>query len=113
MAYNYNLEIKLDQLTASWPNLEKKKMFGGLGYLTNGNMVVGISKDHLLLRTNKILDEELQTNPHFETINKDTGKKPMPGWAFISESGWSNTDVLSDLVNRCYDYVVQLPPKKK
>jgi len=31
-------------------NIEEKKMFGGVGFLLNGNMLVGVWKDSLIVR---------------------------------------------------------------
>ncbi len=42
MAYNKTIEQLIDTQIRSWPNVEKKKMFGGVCYLTRGNMCFGI-----------------------------------------------------------------------
>ncbi|MEI6208917.1 MAG: hypothetical protein WCP20_19240 [Desulfuromonadales bacterium] len=39
MAYDKSIEKRIDGLIAARPNMEKKKMFGGVCYLTRGNMV--------------------------------------------------------------------------
>ena len=36
MAYDTTIERRIDALIADWDNLEKKKMFGGVCYLTGG-----------------------------------------------------------------------------
>ena len=48
MAYDEGLEARIDDITRRWsmPELTKKKMFGGIGYLLSGNMAFGIWKDH-------------------------------------------------------------------
>jgi TfoX/Sxy family transcriptional regulator of competence genes len=57
--YNLELEAKIDRLTPDLGSFTKKKMFGGVGYLSNGNMVFGIHKQYLLLRTEKQLTDLL------------------------------------------------------
>ncbi len=42
MAYDEQLEKRLDQLIAKRNEIQKKKMFGGVGYLLRGNMCFGI-----------------------------------------------------------------------
>ena len=51
MAYNVDLEYRIDQLTNRLGEITKKKMFGGIGYLMNGNMCFGIHKEFLIIRT--------------------------------------------------------------
>jgi TfoX/Sxy family transcriptional regulator of competence genes len=57
--YNLELEAKIDRLTPDLGSFTKKKMFGGVGYLSNGNMVFGIHKQYLLLRTSPEQGDEL------------------------------------------------------
>ena len=59
MAYNLDLEDKIDLLTDRLGAIAKKKMFGGIGYLINGNMCFGIYKESLVLRTHSEKAEEL------------------------------------------------------
>lgn len=42
MAYDKNLEGRIETLIAPWQNLEKKRMFGGVCYLLHGNICFGI-----------------------------------------------------------------------
>ena len=54
MAYNKTIEQQIDTLIRSWPNIEKKKMFGGVCYLTRGNMCFGIWQKYLTVRTDTL-----------------------------------------------------------
>jgi len=40
MSYDKSIEKRIDGLIAPWLNIEKKKMFGGVCYLTRGNMPI-------------------------------------------------------------------------
>jgi len=42
MVYNEEMDLKLNKIISKWKNIKKKKMFGGTGYLLNGNMIAGI-----------------------------------------------------------------------
>lgn len=42
MACNLELEDRIEEVTAEWPNTIKRKMFGGICYLIQGNMGFGI-----------------------------------------------------------------------
>ncbi|MCX6558601.1 MAG: TfoX/Sxy family protein [Candidatus Aminicenantes bacterium] len=66
MPYNKKLEAKIDALAAA--GSEKRRMFGGIGYLFNGNMGFGIHRDFLVLR----LGEESAAQ-----IVKEKGARPF------------------------------------
>ena len=50
MAYSEDLAGRIRQRLARRRNVEEKKMFGGVGFLLNGNMPVGVWKDSLVVR---------------------------------------------------------------
>ena len=45
MAFNEALAERIRQALARRKNVEEKKMFGGIGFLLHGNMLVGVWKD--------------------------------------------------------------------
>lgn len=44
MAYNLELEHRIEEVTAGWPDMVKRKMFGGRYYLVRGNMGFGMMR---------------------------------------------------------------------
>jgi TfoX/Sxy family transcriptional regulator of competence genes len=50
MAFSEALAGRSRQRLARRKNVEEKKMFGGVGFLLNGNLLVGVRKDSLLVR---------------------------------------------------------------
>ncbi len=50
MAFSEALAERIRQALARRKNIEEKKMFGGFGFLLNGNMLVGVWKDSLCVR---------------------------------------------------------------
>ena len=50
MAFSEALAERIRQGLARRKNVEEKKMFGGIGFLLNGNLLVGVRKDSLLVR---------------------------------------------------------------
>jgi TfoX/Sxy family transcriptional regulator of competence genes len=109
MPYNPALDEKLQLLTAKWPQAERKKMFGGTGYLSNGNMVTGIYKDLLVLRVGKDLEKELLTRPWCRPM--DITGKSMKGWVFVEAEGWDNDEQLNELVAKAKTFVDAMPAK--
>ena len=61
MAFNEALAERIRQGLARRKGIEEKKMFGGVGFLLNGNLLVGVRKDSLLVRLGpEQSDEALQ-----------------------------------------------------
>ena len=50
MAFDETLAARIRQNLARRKNVENKKMFGGIGFLLNGNMLVGVWRDSLIAR---------------------------------------------------------------
>ena len=109
MPYNTALDDKLQRIASEWPHCERKKMFGGTGYLSNGNMVTGAYRDLLVLRAGKDMEQELLTQPWCRPM--DVTGKPMKGWFFVEAEGWDNDQTLSDLVAQAKTFVDTLPAK--
>ena len=69
MAYNEKLADRLREIIAvSHKNVEEKAMFGGLCFMVNDKMCVGVEKERLMLR--------LDPARYDEVIEKE-GCKPM------------------------------------
>ena len=82
MAYNEYLEELIDAATNRWKGRDKKKMFGGVCYLLNGNMCFGIYKDYLIVRLG---EEEAAAALKQEGVRPfDITGRPMKGWVMVS-----------------------------
>lgn len=90
MAYNLELEKRLSSAFELFPesvlnDIEKKKMFGGLGFLYRGKMTVGIIKDDLVVR---VVAEKMEEMLQKEFVRPmDFTKSPMKEFVFVSEDG--------------------------
>lgn len=109
MAYSIQLEDMIDQTLPGNANLEKKKMFGGVGYLKSGNMCFGIYKEDLVLRTTGENAGELLKKPGFKPF--DITGKPMKGWVMAEPAVHQNTEMLEQLLNEGIRFASTLPKK--
>ena len=50
MPYDPGLAERVEEVLRGRPGFEQRKMFGGIGWLLNGNRCVGIYKDWLIAR---------------------------------------------------------------
>lgn len=109
MAYSTRLEEKIDSAVARWKDIEKKKMFGGVGYLLKGNMAFGIHKDFLIVRVDKELGEKSLKDKNVKPF--DITGRPMSGWIMVNEAGWTGKG-LDKWISAGRRFALSLPEKK-
>jgi TfoX/Sxy family transcriptional regulator of competence genes len=112
MAFNEALAERIRQRLARRKNVEEKQMFGGIGFLINGNLLVGVRKDSLLVRVGPEQSDEALQEAHVSEF-KITGRGTMKGWVLVALEGAQNDDQLSDWMQRAIKFVGLLPAKEK
>jgi len=88
--------------------LDEKKMFGGLGFMLNGNMAVGTTaKGALLVRVDpEKIDDAIERGAEVMHM----GPRPMTGFVFVDPAGLSDK-ALKDWVAYSLKYARTLPAK--
>ena len=82
MAYNEKLADMTRELIAlSQKNVEEKAMFGGLCFMVNEKMCVGVEKDRLMVRLNPDIYDEVMEKEGCRQM--DFSGKPMKGFVFV------------------------------
>jgi TfoX/Sxy family transcriptional regulator of competence genes len=109
MAYSEVLAGRIRQRVARRKNIEEKKMFGGVGFLLNGNLLVGVWKDSLCVRLGPDQAEEALVEPHVKEF--DITGRPMKGWVLVESGGVEDDDQLSGWIQRAAKFVGALPAK--
>jgi len=110
MAYDEDLANRLRELLAAEKGVEEKRMFGGLGFLINGNMAVAASgRGALMVRVPPDETAALLTREHVEPMIM-AGRETR-GWVRIGDDGVRTTRQLKSWVTRGVDYAKSLPPK--
>ena len=109
MAYDEGLAERLESFMPQDPSLTTEHMFGGFGYLLNGNMCIGIWKDSLILRVGIQVANDLLTQPHIKPF--DITGKAMKGWAMVTPIALSEDEDLQHYIKLCVDFVQTLPKK--
>ncbi len=83
MAYNEHLAERIRQsLRNQQTAFEEKKMMGGLTFMVNSKMCVGIVKDDLMARIGHDAYDEALKKPGVRPM--DFTKKPMKGYIFVA-----------------------------
>ena len=111
MPYDTLLENNIGDVTLSWDGIEKKKMFGGVCYLINGNMCFGIWKDNLIVRMAPALAIEKLKDQNVKEFNI-TGK-PMKGWVMVRNDVWQKKKELVKWLDIGRSFALTLPKKVK
>jgi TfoX-like protein len=109
MSYDEGLAERVRECLAGKRGISEKKMFGGLCFLFHGNMVVGISKNELMVRYDRGDHDTVMKLKHVRPM--DFTKKPMRGFAFVGGKGFDSDADLQRWIDRCLDYVSTLPKK--
>jgi TfoX/Sxy family transcriptional regulator of competence genes len=110
MAANEVLVDRIRAGLASKKGVQDKKMFGGVGFLLNGNLLVGVRKDSLLVRLGPEQSEEALKEAHVSEF-QIKGRGTMKGWVVISLEGVEQDDQLSDWIQRAVKFVGKLQAK--
>jgi TfoX/Sxy family transcriptional regulator of competence genes len=111
MAFDESLAARIRDALARKRGVEEKKMFGGVGFLLNGNMLVGVWKDSLIVRLGPDNHDDALLEPHVREF--DITGRVMRGWVLIEPDGIEGDDQLKDWIERAMKLVKALPQKEK
>ena len=84
-------------------------MFGGLAFMINGNMAVGVSGDELMVRVGKDNHEEAVALPGARIF--DMSARPMRGWVAVAPNGFAREADLDAWIERGVAFAESLPSK--
>lgn len=87
MAYNEKLAEKVRNSLSGIEHVTEKKMFGGIAFMVNDKMCVGVDKDDLMLRCEPDMTDKLLLKKGVRMF--DLSGKPMKGWLLIGPEGMS------------------------
>jgi len=108
MAYDDELAQRIRERMTAVAGVSEKKMFGGLAFLTSGNMTVGVYGDGLIARIDPETMDAATGEPGVRPF--DMGGRPMHGWILVASDGLSDDD-LEHWIDQARRYVATLPPK--
>src|SRR5260221_5189405 len=109
MPYSKSLAERIRWALRSHRNIEEKKMLGGVGFLLNGNMLVGVWQSSLIVRLGTDQGAEALKQPNVKEF--DITGRPMKGWVMIEPDGLESDNQLADWIGRAVQFVEKLPAK--
>jgi TfoX/Sxy family transcriptional regulator of competence genes len=112
MAYS---EYLADRVRGSLRNLNstysEKKMFGGMVFMVDDKMCVGIVNDDLMVRVDPANQDEFLQEKGCRIM--DFTKRPMKGYLYVSPEGIDMDEELDRWVQRCLDFNPKAKSSKK
>jgi hypothetical protein len=109
MAFSEALAGRVRHLLTRRKNVEEKRMFGGVGFPLNGNLLVCVRKDSPLVRLGPEQSDEALKEAHVSEF-EITGRA-MKGWVLVAPEGVEADDELGGWVQRAVKFVGNLPAK--
>jgi TfoX/Sxy family transcriptional regulator of competence genes len=109
MAFEEQLAERVRKQLNNQPGLTEKKMFGGLAFLINGNMSVGVHGNELIVRVALETTDDAVKESGARPF--DITGRPMKGWLLVGEPGIKDSVSLKKWVRRGVEYASALPKK--
>jgi hypothetical protein len=110
MAFSEELAERIRRGLARKKGVEEKKLFGCIAFLLNGNVVVGVWKDSLIVRLGPEDGDEALLEPHVKVF--DITGRAMKGWVVVAPEGVGSDDQLRGWIQRAVKFVGKLPAKE-
>ena len=109
MAYNQGLADKVRSDLDRFNGVSERAMFGGIAFMVDGNMAVGVTGDDLMVRVGQDSHDQALSLPGVETMSM--GEREMKGWVLVTPDAMGSEDALTRWVDRGVAYARSLPPK--
>src|SRR5262245_1878118 len=110
MAFSEALAERIRRQLARRKGIKEKRMFGGIGFLLHGNLLVGVWKKSLIARLGPEGGDEALREAHVSEF--DITGRSMKGWVLVAPQGVEEDGQLSAWIQRAVKFVGQLPAKE-
>lgn len=114
MAFNEKLADRVREIIAlTHKNVEEKAMFGGLCFMVNNKMCVGVEKERLMVRLDPALTEKVLEMDG--CMPMDFTGKVMKGYVFVDIDALNTKKKLENWMKLALDYnkIAKASKKKK
>lgn len=112
MAYNEKLADRVREIIAcTHKNVEEKKMFGGLCFMVNDKMCVGIESERMMVRLDPLIYDEVMEKEGCTPM--DFTGRVMKGYVFVDAAVLNTNKKLEYWVQLALDYNKKAKASKK
>ena len=109
MPYDREIEERITRAVSGWKGLTRRKMFGGVCHLLNGNMIGGVYKRDMILRLGAEAAAKALGQPFVKPF--DITGKAMQGWVMVEPKGFVTDVELKAWLQKAKRFAKTLPPK--
>lgn len=111
MAYDEKLSDRIREALQDVPNVEEKNMFGGVCYMVDGKMCIGVVKDEMMCRIGEERQEEALHKPGCREM--DFAGRPMKGYVYVNHEGMKTQPDFNYWIDLCLAHNPQAKAAKK
>jgi TfoX/Sxy family transcriptional regulator of competence genes len=112
MPYDEALAERVRRALAGTKGLSEKKMFGGVAFLVDEAMCVGVNKDDLIVRCEKDETDALLARKGVREFDL-SGGRPMKGWLLIGPDATRTAAGFDAWIAFAREQVTKLPKAPK
>jgi hypothetical protein len=109
VAYDEQLADRVRDVLGDRKGLSERKMFGGIGFMIDGNVACGVIEEDLIVRLDPDDAEKALEEDHVRIF--DFTGRPMKGWIFVGPGATGSDEGLASWVEAGADHAATLPPK--
>lgn len=109
MTYDDRIAQRIRDALRNQPDVDEKRMFGGLTFMVRGNMCCGVVGEELVARVGPEGYDEALRNPYARPM--DFTGKPMKGFVYVAPDGFASDLDLQDWIDMAVQFVETLPAK--
>jgi TfoX/Sxy family transcriptional regulator of competence genes len=111
LAYNQTIADKIRNQLVNLTNIEEKEMMGGIVFMYNEKMAVGVIKDELLCRIDPLIYEDALEKNGCRPM--EFGGRIMKGWVLIDPEAIMSEMDLKYWINLALDFNAKAKKSKK
>lgn len=111
MAYNENIASRLREALSDQQDVEEKYMFGGVCFMVDGKMCMGVVGEEMMCRINPAKEEEALERTGSRPM--DFTGRPMKGYVFVEEVGLKKKKDFEYWISACLEYNAIAKASKK
>ena len=111
MAYNQQLSNRIREALADIDKVEEKAMFGGICFMVNDKMCIGVVKDEMMCRIDPDIYNEALEKQGCRAM--DFNGKITKGFVFVDEYGIKTKGDFNYWINLCLAFNPKAKSSKK
>ena len=109
MAYDEGLAQRVREEMEELPGYTEQRMFGGVGFMLEGNMATGVIGEDLIVRVGREAYEVALEEPQARPF--DMTGRPMTGWEVFTRAARASDEDLTAWIQRGVGCARSLPLK--